>query len=98
LKKKEQLKARLSPSEFKLFDNRIDYQVEHINEFDSPKVGEDTKIEEENEIEEIEITEGIKPDQFKIGDDRLEFEVGETDGFSQTEINDGKFFTDFSLN
>lgn len=89
LKRREKEKSGQAPSEFKLFDDRIEYKVEEKDEFDNEseidQVHEETK---QGDIKDEE-PEAIKPDQFQISDDRYDYKVAdqESDRFSETEVS-----------
>lgn len=91
LREKEKQKSSKAPTEFKFFDNRIDYKVDK-DDIDFELSPEKDQLKEETKDVEPETpqsqkSEVIKPDQFRIGDDRIDFQVDPSgsDKFSETD-------------
>lgn len=102
LEERDSNKSKNAPSEFRLFDNRIDFKVEKKDEFDgmSEKEFEDTESvvsypEETKQAtaniqpDDESIDENIGPDQIQLGDNRLDYKIDleDSDKFSQTEVS-----------
>lgn len=102
MEEREKTKAEIAPSEFKLFDSRIDFKVEKKDEFDgmSEKEFEDTESVVSNkeetkqapathQSEDESVDNDIEPAQIEIGDNRIDYKIDleESDKFSQTEVS-----------